>query len=73
MRKAYLESVEQGDLTEDEIVWVHGLRHRYATDLLKGLDEKGVKNPRRIAKHGTRHAHESTLDGYTVARFYEDS
>lgn len=73
VRKAFLKAVEQGDLTEDEIVWAHGLRHRYATDTLKGLDNKGVKNPQRIAKHSTRHAHESTLDGYTVARFFEDS
>ncbi|KJY79898.1 tyrosine-type recombinase/integrase [Vibrio nigripulchritudo] len=73
VRKAFLIAVEQGDLTEDEIVWAHGLRHRHATDTLKGLDDNGVKNPQRIAKHSTRHAHESTLDGYTVARFFEDS
>ncbi|MCU8496516.1 site-specific integrase [Vibrio vulnificus] len=73
VRAAFLKAVEVGDLAEDQIVWAHGLRHRYATDLLKGLDQRGVQNPERIAKKSTRHKHEQTLETYTVARFHEDN
>ncbi|WP_102292301.1 tyrosine-type recombinase/integrase [Vibrio cyclitrophicus] len=72
VRRAFLNAVEAGDLAEDQIVWAHGLRHRYATNQLKGADERGIKNPERITKHLTRHKHEQTLETYTVARFHED-
>lgn len=72
VRNAFLRAVEVGDLAEDQHVWAHGLRYRHATDLLKGLDNKGVKNPERIAKQATRHQHENTLETYTLSRYLED-
>ncbi|HFG2126871.1 TPA: tyrosine-type recombinase/integrase [Vibrio cholerae] len=72
IRNAFLKAVEVGDLAEDQVVWAHGFRHRHATDLLQGLDNKGVKNPERIAKQSTRHQHEDMLETYTVSRFHED-
>ncbi|EJG0639802.1 tyrosine-type recombinase/integrase [Vibrio vulnificus] len=72
IRKAFLKAVEVGELAEDQVVWTHGLRHRHATDVLQGLDNKGVKNPERIAKQSTRHQHEDMLETYTVSRFHED-
>lgn len=73
VRSSFLNAVEAGDLAEDQIVWAHGLRHRHATNQLKGADELGIKNPERVTKHVTRHKHEQTLETYTVARFHEDS
>jgi len=73
IRRAFLNAVKAGDLAEDQRVWAHGLRHRFATDQLKGADELGIKNPERVTKHLTRHKHEQTLEIYTVARFHEDS
>ena len=73
VRVAFLKAVNAGDLAEDQVVWAHGLRHRFATNQLKGADERGLKNPERITKHVTRHKHEQTLETYTVARFHEDS
>ncbi len=72
VRNAFLKAVEAGDLAEDQNVWAHGLRYRHATDWLKDLDNKGVKNPERIAKQATRHQHENTLEIYTLSRYYED-
>lgn len=72
VRNAFLRAVEAGDLAEDQVVWAHGLRHRHATDLLKGLDSRGVKNAEKIARQSTRHQHESTLETYTVGRYHED-
>ena len=72
VRKAWLNAVKCGALTEDEVVWTHGLRHRFATDLLKGLDQLGFKHPEEIAKHATRHSRSQSLDCYTINRFFED-
>lgn len=72
VRNAWLNAVNCGELTEDELVWAHGLRHRFATDLLKGLDSAGVKRPEEIAKHLSRHSKSESLEAYTVGRYFED-
>jgi len=72
IRASFLKAVKSGDLTVDEKVWTHGLRHNYTTNLLKGLDAAGIKRPEAIARQATRHSHESSLETYSNERFNED-
>ncbi len=72
VRQAFLKAVEAGALARDERVWLHGLRHHFATNFLKSLDSKNVRNPERIARVATRHRSEETLDGYANERFNSD-
>jgi integrase len=65
VRRGWLNAVERGALTEDEVVWAHGLRHRFVTNLLKGLDRYGLENPQEIAKHPARVSQSQTLDTYS--------
>ena len=72
IRSAFLRAVEAGDLTIDEKVWTHGLRHNFTTNLLKGFDAAGVKRPEALARQATRHAREDSLEDYSSERFNED-
>lgn len=72
IRKGWLDAVKCGLLTKDEHVWLHGLRHRFITDVLKGFDKKGTKKPERITIYLSRHKSEDTLERYSVGRFFED-
>lgn len=72
IRTAFLKAVEAGDLTVDERVWTHGLRHNFTNNLLKGADAAGLKRPEALVKQATRHAHEDSLEGYANERFNED-
>lgn len=69
IRRAYLRAVSSGDLQEEQRVWLHGLRHNFATRLIRRLDEAGVRESERIAQVGTRHKHEKSLEIYTYERF----
>ncbi|MBB1439852.1 site-specific integrase [Shewanella sp. SG41-4] len=59
VRSAWLSAVNSNQLTEDESVWVHGLRHRYTTNKRKAL-----KND-ELTKHLTRHKSIDSLDVYS--------
>jgi integrase len=72
VRKAFLTAVEKGDLTEDERVWCHGLRHNFTTVLLRSLDDKGVKRPEAIARQSTRHGSDEAMEPYLNDRFNND-
>lgn len=72
IRTAFLKAVDVGDLTLDERVWTHGLRHNFTNSLLKGFDAAGVKRPEAVAKQATRHTHEDSLEDYSSERFNED-
>lgn len=71
VRSAFLYAVECDVLTMDELVWLHGLRHRFTTDILKALDTKGVKKVEEVARHLTRHDSSDSLEVYSVGRFFE--
>lgn len=73
VRSAFCCAVECGALTKDELVWLHGLKHRFTTNILKGLDSAGIQRVEEIAKHLTRHKSPDSLQTYAVGRFFEDS
>jgi integrase len=72
VRNAFLAAVEAKDLTIDERVWLHGLRHNFTANLLKSLDESGVERPEAIARQVTRHGSEEAMEPYLSDRFNED-
>lgn len=73
LRSRWLQALENGNLTQDQYVWVHGLRHRFATDKLKKNSQlKHIRDPREVTKTLTRHSHSSTLDIYTASIHLED-
>ena len=72
IRKAYLEAVRKGKLTEDERVWAHGLRHNFITKTLKANDEAGYKHPERLTMQSTRHSSLGAMEVYTGDRFCDD-
>ena len=72
IRTGWCQAVKDGELTEDQHVWTHGLRHRFATTILKGFSERtNIRDPQQVTKMLTRHKHASTVDTYT-ARLYLD-
>lgn len=67
------QAVENGNLTKNQHVWVHGLRHRFATDKLKEISQLTyIRDPSEVTKTLTRHSHSSTLDIYTASIYLED-
>lgn len=67
------QAVENGNLTKNQHVWVHGLRHRFATDKLKEISQlTSIRDPSEVTKTLTRHRHSSTLDIYTASIYLED-
>lgn len=65
--------MHNGSLTKDQHVWLHGLRHRFATDKLKEISKfKHIRNPNEVTKTLTRHNHSSTLDNYIASIHLED-
>lgn len=72
VRKAFLSAVEAKALTIDERVWVHGLRHNFTANLLRGFDAKGVARPEAVARQVTRHGHVDSMEPYLTDRFNED-
>lgn len=72
VRSAFLEAVEANDLTIDERVWLHGLRHNFTANLLKSLDKNGVERPEAIARQVTRHGSVEAMEPYLTDRFNED-
>jgi integrase len=71
IRTAFLRAVDAGDLTEDERVWCHGLRHYFSVVLLKKLDEKKVNRPEAVARQATRHGCDDAMEPYLTERFNE--
>ena len=72
IRTGWCQAVKDGELTEDQHVWTHGLRHRFATTISKGVSERtNIRDPQQVIKMLTRHKHASTVDTYT-ARLYLD-
>lgn len=72
-RQGWLQAVKNNHLTKNQQVWLHGLRHRYATDkLLKLSQAKNVHDPIEVTKTLTRHSRSSTLDIYTASIGLED-
>lgn len=72
IRSAFLAAVENGDLTDDERVWAHGLRHNFTVTYLRNLDRNDVKRPEAIARQVTRHGSEDAMEPYLMDRFNED-
>ena len=72
IRTGFLKAVDAGDLTEDERVWCHGLKHIFSVVLLKRLDEKGVRRPEAVARQATRHSSEGAMEPYLTERFNDD-
>lgn len=72
IRKAFLAAVDAGELTEDERVWCHGLRHYFVVMLLKWLDEKKVQRPETVARQATRHGSNDAIEPYETERFNEE-
>ena len=72
IRKAYLEAVRKGKLTEDERVWAHGLRHNFITKTLKANDEAGYKRPERLTMQSSRHSSLDAMEVYAGDRFSDD-
>lgn len=72
VRSAFLAAVEAKDLTIDERVWLHGLRHNFTANLLKSLDERGVERPEAIARQVTRHGSAEAMEPYLTDRFNEE-
>ncbi|GAA5561459.1 tyrosine recombinase XerC [Acinetobacter schindleri] len=67
IKSAWHQAVKSGELTEDQHVWTHGLRHRFTTNQLKGFSKADhIRNPQQVVKLLTRHKHESTVDIYTA-------
>lgn len=69
IRSAFLKSVNAGELTVDEKVWAHGLRHHFVTVLLQALDEHGQKNPEQLAIQSTRHSTVDSMKPYLSERY----
>lgn len=72
IRKAFLKAIEEGQLTEDERVWAHGLRHNFVTLDLRKNDEYGHKHPERLTMQRSRHGSLGAMETYTGDRFSED-
>ena len=72
IRKAFLAAVDAGELTEDERVWCHGLRHNFTLVLLKTLDEKKVPRPETLTRQVTRQGSDDALEPYLTERFNEE-
>lgn len=72
IRDAFLAAVDAGELTEDERVWCHGLRHYFVVVLLKKLDEKKLKRQEAIARQATRHGSDDAMEPYLSERFNDD-
>jgi integrase len=72
IRKAFLAAVDAGELTEDERVWCHGLRHYFTVTLLKFLDNKKVPRPEAVTRQVTRQGSDDALEPYLTDRFNEE-
>jgi len=73
IRKAYLAAVENGDLTIDERVWAHGLRHNFVVNTMKQFDmDKRIKRPEAVARQATRHGSVDAMEPYLTDRFNDD-
>lgn len=72
VRSAFKKAVLSGELTVDERVWVHGLRHNFVDTLLKRFDKEGVKRPEQLARLLTRHSSVDSMEPYMVDRFNGD-
>lgn len=72
VRNGFLAAVEAGELTCDERVWLHGLRHNFTVGLLKGLDDAGVRRPEAVARQATRHGSDDAMEPYLTDRFNRD-
>jgi len=72
IRKAFLAAVDAGELTEDERVWCHGLRHYFTVTLLKFLDNKKVSRPEAVTRQVTRQGSDDALEPYLTDRFNEE-
>lgn len=74
IRSRWLQAVKNGRLTEDQHVWLHGLRHRFATDKLKEISKiPHISDPHEVTKILTRHSHSSGLDPYVTSIYFEDN
>ncbi|WP_188366199.1 tyrosine-type recombinase/integrase [Marinicella pacifica] len=69
IRQAYTSAVEAGDLTKDERVWAHGLRHNFVTNLLIGLDRNNIPRVESVARQSTRHGSIDAMEPYLTSRF----
>jgi len=72
VRDAFLKAVEKGQLTEDERVWAHGLRHNFVTKTLKEYDESGQKHPERLTMQSSRHSSLDAMQTYAGDRYSKD-
>lgn len=70
LRAKWQQALENGNLTQYQYVWVHGLRHRFATDKLKEITKiKYINDPIEVTKTLTRH---SSLSAFEIYIHLED-
>lgn len=72
VRKAFLTAVNSGKLTDDERVWLHGLRHNFISLEFKLADKMNIKNPENFVRHSSRHKSVNSLNDYSTGRYDED-
>jgi len=71
VRQAFLAAIDSGELTEDERVWCHGLRHNFVVTLFKALDDKKVPRTEAVARQVSRHGSNDAMEPYLTDRFNE--
>ncbi|ASJ72125.1 hypothetical protein IMCC3135_10155 [Granulosicoccus antarcticus IMCC3135] len=69
VRGAFRAAVEAKELTEEQRVWLHGLRHNFVTTILRKLDEEGIPRAEAIARQVTRHSSEDAMGPYLQDRY----
>jgi integrase len=72
VRKAFLTALSNGKLTDDERVWLHGLRHNFISHEFKLADKMNIKNPENFVRYSSRHKSVNSLNDYSTGRYDED-
>ncbi|SHF66326.1 MULTISPECIES: site-specific integrase [Halomonadaceae] len=72
VRKAFLTAVEDKQLSTDERVWLHGLRHNFISLKFKAADDMKIKHSENYVRQSSRHKSVDSLGGYSSGRFDED-
>lgn len=68
IRSGFLHAVKAGELEESELVWCHGLKATFTSNLLKKFDEANLKNREETAIRFTRHSNIETMKHYVPER-----
>jgi len=72
VRTAFLAAVNDGELNEQQRVWLHGLRHNFINVTLKMHDSNNQKNSEELTIRQSRHGSVDAMQPYTGARYDEN-